>query len=422
MPWALIIALVIQSLRIAGSSKRDAFIRGTMPRRAFFAPRMPRSRTFQKKKCMKNVLITGGAGFIGAHVANELLANNYVVRALDSLVPQVHGFERKRPSYLSPEVELIVADIRDAAAVSQALRGIDAVIHLVSLVGVGQSMYQIDEYTSVNNLGTGVLLQALTKHRVERLVVASSMSVYGEGLYRDCEGNICLARDRTVEQLRLGNWEITDETGRPLKPVPTPENKPPALASVYALSKFDQERMCLMVGRAYDIPAVALRFFNTYGPYQALSNPYTGVLSNFASRVLNGRAPLIFEDGRQMRDFVSVYDVAAACRLSLESTRAAGLAMNISSGLPMTVGEIAQRTIRAIGRDDLEPDLTGKYRVGDIRHCFADISLAREMLGWEPRVSLEKGLADLSSWLESQTAADRGLEARAELAERGLMV
>jgi dTDP-L-rhamnose 4-epimerase len=369
-----------------------------------------------------NVLITGGAGFIGAHVANELLARGYVVRAFDSLVPQVHGPERKRPSYLSPEVELIVGDVRDACALSRALRGADAVIHLVSLVGVGQSMYQIDEYTSVNNLGTAILLQALTKHRAERLVIASSMSVYGEGLYRDAEGNICMPRDRTMEQLRRGNWEFEDEQGRPLIPVPTPEDKPPALASVYALSKFDQERMCLLVGRAYDIPTVALRFFNTYGRFQALSNPYTGVLSNFASRVLNGSAPFIFEDGRQMRDFVSVYDVAAACRLALESPCAAGLALNISSGAPVTVGEVARRTIRAIGRDDLEPNITGKYRVGDIRHCFADISLARHVLGWEPRVSLEEGLGDFYGWLESQTAADHGLEARAELAARGLMV
>jgi dTDP-L-rhamnose 4-epimerase len=177
-----------------------------------------------------------------------------------------------------------------------------------------------------------------------------------------------------------------------------------------------------MVGRAYQIPAVALRFFNTYGPFQALSNPYTGVLSNFAARVLNGKAPLIFEDGLQKRDFVSVYDVASACRLALEKPEAAGHALNISSGVPMTVGEVASRTVRALGRADIQPDITGKYRMGDIRHCFADISLARKVLGWEPRVSLEQGLEDLASWLTGQTAVDHGLEARAELAARGLMV
>jgi dTDP-L-rhamnose 4-epimerase len=225
-----------------------------------------------------------------------------------------------------------------------------------------------------------------------------------------------------MEQLRLGDWEVHGQEGERLTPAPTPESKTPSLASVYALSKFDQECMCLMVGRAYQIPTVALRFFNTYGPFQALSNPYTGVLSNFAARVLNRKAPLIFEDGLQKRDFVSVYDVASACRLALEKPEAAGHALNISSGIPMTVGEVASRTIRAIGGADLQPDITGKYRMGDIRHCFADISLARKVLGWEPHVTLEQGLEDLASWLTGQTAVDHGLEARSELASRGLMV
>jgi dTDP-L-rhamnose 4-epimerase len=296
------------------------------------------------------------------------------------------------------------------------------VVHLASLVGVGQSMYQIDEYTSVNNFGTAVLLQALINSRIESVVVASSMSIYGEGLYRDSNGNRCAAPDRTIDQLKAGDWELRDDTGQRLTPVPTPENKAPALASVYALSKYDQERMTLIAGRAYGMRAVALRFFNTYGPFQALSNPYTGVLSNFAARVLNGRAPLIYEDGMQQRDFVSVYDVAAAIRLALRSDAANGLAINISSGRPITVKEIAERTIRAIGAKDIEPDLTGRYRSGDIRHCFADISLARQVLGWEPAITLERGIEDLASWLDRQTAEDRGVEARAELAARGLML
>jgi dTDP-L-rhamnose 4-epimerase len=370
----------------------------------------------------KTVLIAGGAGFIGAHTANELLAHGYSVRALDSLVPQVHGSEGRRPAYLAPDVELTVADIRDAGALSRALQNIDAVIHLVSLVGVGQSMYQIEEYTSVNTLGTATLLQALSQRPVERLVLASSMSIYGEGLYCNESGKVRTPRERSVEQLKLGDWEVRGEDGEPLAPRATPEDKVPSLASVYALSKYDQECMCLMVGRAYGIPAVALRLFNTYGPYQALSNPYTGVLSNFASRVLNGSAPLIFEDGMQKRDFVSVYDVAAAFRLALEAPDAPGHAVNISSGVPMTVGDVAARTIRAIGRTDIRPDITGKYRVGDIRHCFADVGLAREVLGWEPRVTFEQGLDDLAAWLDGQTAVDHGLRARAELAARGLMV
>jgi dTDP-L-rhamnose 4-epimerase len=316
----------------------------------------------------------------------------------------------------------MVGDIRNPSVVARALEGIDNVIHLVALVGVGQSMYQIEEYTSVNNVGTAVLLQALSTHPVECLVVASSMSIYGEGLYRDKHGNKRLASPRKLEDVRLGIWEMLDEEGDPLTPIPTPEDKPPSLASVYALSKYDQERLCMIVGAAYGIPAVALRFFNTYGPYQALSNPYTGVLSNFASRILNDRPPLIFEDGRQKRDFVSVYDVARACRMALETPKAAGQSFNISSGEEMTVGEVAERTIRALGRDDLTPEITGKYRAGDIRHCFADISLAREVLGWKPEISLEKGVEDLADWLEGQKPVDRAAEARSELAARGLMV
>jgi len=370
----------------------------------------------------KRVLITGGAGFIGAHVANELLAHGYSVRALDALVPQVHGPSRKRPEYLPDEVELIAADIRDADALLRALNGVAAVVHFVALVGVGQSMYQIDEYTNVNNYGTAVLLQALTKQSVEKLIVASSMSIYGEGLYVDSIGRPTNPIERTLDQLKRGEWEVRSESGEILTPAPTPESKSPSLASVYALSKFDQERMCLMVGRAYAIAAVALRFFNTYGPYQALSNPYTGVLSNFAARVLNGKAPLIYEDGLQKRDFVSVYDVARACRLALEKPSADGLAINISSGVPMTVAEAASRTIQAIGKSDLEPEITARYRMGDIRHCFADISLAKKALGWEPVVSLEQGLEDLAGWLTGQSAIDRGMQAREELAARGLMV
>jgi dTDP-L-rhamnose 4-epimerase len=378
--------------------------------------------SIKKENMTQRVLITGGAGFIGAHVANELLAHGYEVRALDSLVSQVHGPERKRPAYLSDEVELNIADIRDSGALACALKDIDSVIHFVSLVGVGQSMYQIDEYTSVNNFGTAILLQELSKQPIGKLLVASSMSIYGEGLYLDEASHPAAPAERTLEQLKLGDWEVHSETGSRLTPAPTPESKTPSLASIYALSKFDQERMCLMLGRAYRIPAVALRFFNTYGPFQALSNPYTGVLSNFAARVLNGKAPLIFEDGQQKRDFVSVYDVARACRLALETSEADSVAMNISSGIPMTVSEVASRTVRALGRRDIEPEITGRYRMGDIRHCFADVSLAKRLLGWEPVVTLEQGLEDLAAWLTGQTAVDHGMEARAELAARGLMV
>jgi dTDP-L-rhamnose 4-epimerase len=371
---------------------------------------------------IRNVLITGGAGFIGSHVADELLACGYRVRALDSLTPQVHGEGRKRPAYLAREVELVVGDVRDAAAVERALEGIDAVFHFAAVVGVGQSMYDVEHYTSVNNSGTAVLMERLIKRPVQRLVVASSMSVYGEGLFRDESGSIREASGRTLEQLRRGHWELSDEDGRPLVPAPTPETKTTSLESVYALSKFDQERMCLLLGRAYGIPTIALRFFNVYGTRQALSNPYTGVLAIFASRLLNGNRPLVFEDGKQLRDFVSVHDVARACRLSLDGDAAVGRTINIGSGKQRSIVEIARKMAEVTGARHLVPELTGRYRMGDVRHCFADITIARRVLGYDPAVPFDEGLSELAGWLQGQVglAMDRAAEAKAELEARGL--
>jgi dTDP-L-rhamnose 4-epimerase len=370
----------------------------------------------------QKVLITGGAGFVGSHLADELLRHGYRVRAFDSLSQQVHGSEGGRPEYLADDVELLSGDIRDAEAVRRALDGVDAVFHLAAAVGVGQSMYEIRHYTEVNNIGTAVLLEALMQRPVERLVVASSMSLYGEGLYRTVDGQDVTDATRTLDQLKAGDWEPRGPDGEALTPAGTPETKPPALSSVYALSKYDQERLCLMVGAAYGIPTVALRFFNIFGTRQALSNPYTGVLAIFASRYLNNKPPLIFEDGRQQRDFVSVYDVAQACRLAQEVPGAAGGVFNIGSGQPYTVREVAERLARVLGKERLEPEVTGKYRVGDIRHCYADISLACRVLGYQPRVSLEDGLEELAVWLEGQVAVDRVDDAARELAARGLTV
>ena len=370
----------------------------------------------------QRILITGGAGFIGSHVAAELLEKGYSVRVLDNLAPQVHGPDQKRPAYLDRDVELMVGDVRDPATVRRALKGIDAVYHFVAAVGVGQSMYEIVEYTSINNLGTAVLLEALIEKPVERLVVASSMSIYGEGLYCAPDGTISTGVERTVEQLQRADWEIRNSKGEVLTPVATPETKFPTLASVYALSKYDQERMCLMIARAYKFSAVALRFFNAYGRNQALSNPYTGVLAIFASRLLNGKPPVIYEDGKQIRDFISVLDIARACRLALETPRADGHVFNVATGRKMTVTECAQKMAAALGKDHLQPEITGKYRVGDIRHCYADTTLASEILSFEPQMSIEAGMVDLAEWLCKQTAHDRMAEARQELTSRGLMV
>lgn len=365
------------------------------------------------------VLITGGAGFIGSHLANELLTKGYRVRALDAMIPQVHGPDAVRPDYLDPEVELIHGDIRNPELVDKALRGMDAVYHLVALVGVGQSMYQIEGYTNVNNLGTAILLERIAKRPIQKLVVASSMSIYGEGHYVDDAGNPKSPAVRSIDQLRRREWEMKTADGAQLRSMPTPEWKSPSLASVYALSKFDQEQLCLITGRTYGIPTVAMRFFNVYGPNQALSNPYTGALAIFASRLLNGQRPVIFEDGKQMRDFVSVYDIATACRLALE-TDVKDVAINVGSGETFTISETARQVTRVLGRD-VEPEITGTFRVGDIRHCIPNLTLARQLLGYQPRVNFETGLQDLASWLERQIAHDRFDEMQGELSARGLV-
>lgn len=368
---------------------------------------------------MARVLVTGGGGFIGAHVVAELLTRGDEVRVLDSLHPQVHG-DGGRPDYLAADAELIVGDVRDGACVRAALRGVEEVVHLTARVGVGQSMYEIADYMSVNAVGTGVLLEALLDHPVRRLVVASSMSVYGEGLYVDADGAPSASAERTRSQLERREWDPTGSDGRALTPVPTPETKPVSLSSVYALSKFDQERLCLLFGQAYHVPTVALRFFNVYGPDQALSNPYTGVLAIFASRLLNGRRPFIFEDGEQRRDFVSVHDVARACCSALRAEAAVGEVVNVGSGASVSVNEIALRLGRILGAEGLEPEVAGQYRVGDVRHCFADVTRARELLGYEAQVSLDEGMAELASWLEGRVAVDQVDAATAELRDRGL--
>lgn len=369
------------------------------------------------------VLITGGAGFIGSHVADALLARGYRVRVLDSLDAQVHGEQAhgQRPAYLASEVDLVRGDVRDPDAVNRALEGVDRVFHLAAAVGVGQSMYEIVRYTDVNNLGTAVLLEALLRKPVRRLVVASSMSIYGEGAYVRANGTLKAPVPRDVEQLRRGVWEVHDEDGEPLTPVPTGEGKPAMPESVYALSKYDQEKLCLLFGRAYDVPVVALRFFNVYGERQALSNPYTGVLAIFAARYLNGRAPRIFEDGRQRRDFVHVRDLAQACLLALEHDEVRDAVFNVGSGESRTITEIAARLGRVMGMEHIAPEITGQYRAGDIRHCFADITAIRKALGFAPAISLDDGLAELATWLATQQGEDRSEEAARQLAMRGLV-
>ncbi|HUH81162.1 MAG TPA: NAD-dependent epimerase/dehydratase family protein [Solirubrobacteraceae bacterium] len=364
-------------------------------------------------------LVTGGAGFIGSHLVASLLGEGHEVVVLDSLEEQVHqGVDPQLPA----EVELIRGDVGDPECAGRALAGVERVVHLAAAVGVGQSMYEIARYTERNTMQTASFLEQLVAQRPlpARLVVASSMSIYGEGEY-ECptDGRMALP-PRGEEQLLARQWELTCPLcGASLHPVGTRETKALIPTSIYAITKRDHEELCLVTGAAYGIPAVALRFFNVYGAGQALSNPYTGVAAIFASRLLNGRAPLIFEDGLQTRDFIHVGDVVRGITLALDSDAAAGHAINLGTGRPSTVLEIAQALSAGLGID-VEPILNGQYRAGDIRHCVADPARARELLGFEARTSLEDGMRALLQWLVSQDAVDRVDDAARELASRGL--
>ncbi len=365
------------------------------------------------------VLITGGAGFIGCHLARALLKAGYEVRVLDSLIEQVHRRDGPRNPVLA-HTDLIEADVRDRAAVSAAVKGVDKVVHLAAEVGVGQSMYAIERYVDVNDVGTAVLFQALIENPVERVVVASSMSIYGEGLYQNAAGEVLGNVARPPRRPDAG-WDPVDADGVPLRPVATPEWKQPDLASVYALTKYTQERLTLTVAPAYGMEGVALRLFNVYGPGQALSNPYTGVLAIFASRLLHRERPLVFEDGEQRRDFVHVDDVAQAFMLALERPEAAGGVFNIGSGRDVSILGVADAIARAMGQPHLQPELVGKARTGDVRHCFGDIGRASRVLGFTPRRSFDDSLGELVEWVRRQQAVDLVARARQELEQRGLV-
>jgi dTDP-L-rhamnose 4-epimerase len=369
----------------------------------------------------KQVLITGGAGFVGSHMADALLNEGHSVRILDNLTPQVHGDDR--PDYLSEDVELVRGDVRDPAKVREVLRDVDVIFHFAAAVGVGQSMYEISRYMSVNTQGTAELLQEMLNLRMtpEKLIVASSMSIYGEGEYL-CSG--CGRNSapplRSMEQLRSGKWELRCEMcGTILHPIPTREDKPSDLNSIYALSKRDQEEMCLIYGRTYGIPVTALRFFNIYGTRQSLSNPYTGVAAIFATRLINGEAPLVFEDGEQVRDFVNVHDIVQANLLAMDKNKANGEVVNIGSGKPIQIRRVAELLSSALGKHS-NPVITKKYRAGDIRHCYADIARARNLLGYEPKVTHEEGFGELALWLASQKSEDKAETMLEELSTYGL--
>ncbi|CAA9506852.1 MAG: UDP-glucose 4-epimerase [uncultured Sphingomonadaceae bacterium] len=367
----------------------------------------------------ERVLVTGGAGFIGRAVVAELLAQGDEVRVLDSLIEQVHG-DRGRPEGLSPDAELIRGDVRNGDVVARALESVDSVVHLAAEVGVGQSMYEVERYTSVNDVGTAVLFEKLIDRPVRRVVTASSMSIYGEGLYRDAAGGVVQDAVRLPRDAH-DTWDPVDLAGRPLVPIATPEWKRPDLASIYALNKYVQERTTLIMAKAYGMEACCLRLWNVYGPGQALSNPYTGVLAIFASRYLTGGAPMIFEDGEQRRDFVHISDIARAFLVALDHGQAVDDVFNIGSGDVRTVTDVARALGAAMGAGDRSPEYVGKTRIGDIRHCFPDVAKAQEKLGFRAAKNWNEGLTELAEWVARQQADDRVGQARAELEKRGLV-
>lgn len=368
-----------------------------------------------------NILVTGGAGFIGSHLVDALVERGHHVRILDSLVQQVHRGEK--PAHLNPNAEFIQGDVADPDAIGRALAGIEVIYHEAAEVGVGQSMYEMQRYVGGNSLATSALLEAVAKKRgeIKKLMVASSMSIYGEGAYSCSTCGVQHPYLRPDAQLERREWEmLCPHCAKPMQPHPTNEDKPLFPTSVYAITKQDQEQLCLVVGRAYGIPTVALRYFNVYGTRQALSNPYTGVCAIFSSRLLNDQRPVIFEDGNQSRDFVHVSDIVQANLLALESDRANYQAINVGTGVPTSVQKAARLLAAGLGKD-LPSEIVGKFRAGDIRHCVGDISRARDLLGYAPKVTLEQGIPELLGWVREQKAADSVAKATSELEAHALV-
>lgn len=371
----------------------------------------------------KKVLITGGAGFIGSHLADLLIEKNYKVKAFDNLEPQVHDSGQKRPKYLNKEVELVRGDVRNRNQLKKAIKKAEILVHYAARVGVGQSMYQIRNYVETNTLGTATLLDILAheKHRVEKLIVASSMSIYGEGTYQCKTCGPAYPSLRSNKQLQQKDYEMKcPKCQKKVKPRPTSEDKPLAPQSIYAISKRTQEEMCFLIGKTYKIPTVALRYFNIYGPRQSLSNPYTGVCAIFSSRLKNNQAPLVYEDGKQTRDFIDVRDIVQATLLVLEKPEANYQVFNVGTGKPTSILKIAQ-VLAKVYHQPIKPKIANKYRAGDIRHCFADIKKIRK-LGFRPKISFEEGMKNLVEWAEGMEAQDKFKICDRELKERKLLI
>ncbi len=388
----------------------------------------PPLRKWRRRIVNNHVLVTGGAGFIGSHLVDALLAKGFEVTVLDGLLDQVHGDAERDsdgwPTYLDKRARRIRGNVGDPGVFEDSLRGVTHLVHLAASVGVGQSMTNVVDYTRNNVLATATMLEVLTRrpHTVKRMVVASSMSIYGEGAYQlPSTAALVAPPPRSISQLAAHEWEL-ELDGERLAPVPTSEAKPLRPTSIYAINKRDHEEMFLAVGMALQIPTIALRLFNAYGSRQALSNPYTGVAAIFISRLLNDQPPLVFEDGLQQRDFVHVGDVANAFVTVLESDAAVWDAFNVGSGCPITIANMA-RTLAKLLKKNIEPEFLGRYRVGDVRHCFADVGKIEKSFGFRPRFDFDEGMKELIEWVAAVKApVDRSAASLAELERQKLLV
>ncbi len=341
------------------------------------------------------VLVTGGAGFIGSHVADALLAGGHGVRVLDNLHPAAHAGP---PEFLPDGVEWIEGDVRDGATVAAALAGAEAVCHQAAMVGLGTDIGDIADYASHNDVGTAVLLRELAATGFAgRLVLASSMVVYGEGRYACDEHGPVRPGPRRVEDLDAGRFEPPcPHCGRPLRPEAITEDAPVDPRNVYAATKLHQEHLAAAFARETGVPVTALRYHNVYGPRMPRDTPYAGVASIFASSLAAGRAPQVYEDGGQTRDFVHVRDVAHANVLALAAGEPVPGAFNVCSGEPRTVGDMARALRAAHGDAAPAPEITGQYRLGDVRHVFASAALAREQLGFTAQEPFDAGMAEFA--------------------------
>lgn len=370
---------------------------------------------------IKHVLVTGGAGFIGSHLVDKLISAGYQVTILDNLDKQVH--QGKLPKYLNHKAKFIKGDILNNKDLKKIIPKVDAIFHEASVVGVGQSMYEIGRYTYQNSYGTANLLDFLAnnKHKVKRLLVASSMSAYGEGLYRCQTHGKIRPTLRPISQMQKKFWELKcPKCQKVLIPIGITEQESFACNSIYAVTKQSQEDMVMIFGNAYNIPSTAFRYFNVYGPRQSLSNPYTGVAAIFLSRLKNNNQPVVYEDGKQSRDFISVYDITQANVLSLENPHTFNQVFNLGTGQPVSITEVAL-TIAKLLDKKIKPKITKQFRIGDVRHCFADNSAIKKALGWQPKFSLEEGMKDLIEWGKNEEARDLFSAASKKLSSKGLL-